>query len=971
MYLAGEVTSYPTDGANDWNDPGFDDSGWLTGNAVFGYGAVGSATISTPLTNPGHTFLMRTTFEVDSIPDVLIAQVLRDDSFVLYLNGEEVARDNISGTVIPSTLADSTVGGADESTYFPFALDPSDLVPGTNTLAVELHNRGAASSDIGFDMALLTGPSEWQYLVDPVSSYPTDGPNDWNDADFDDSGWLTGEGIFGYGALGSATITTGLNSPGLTFLMRTSFEVGAVPSAVTAEILCDDGFVLYLNGEEVLRNNIPGGAVLPSTTAITAVGGSDESTFFQYALDPNDLMPGTNTLAVELHNANITSSDIGFGLDLLLDNPALRTEVVRNTRGTDSFQEGVAQRLSRDDLYAGYDAEGLYNDEDLLGDGFANGVWSSPHLHTFSDYVARSSSTLPIPPFCTLDADCDDGNACTGTETCDTGSGLCQVGTPVVCQVGESCDPMDGMCVLAPVMTSFEQGVGGYIGIQDTFLQESDPGAVNGASAEWEWDDDDPNGTDQRNFALVQFGAIFGNGPGQIPVGSTIQSATLRYTLFDPGVDAEAHEMLFAWSEADSLSSLCTDSSCDAGEEYATAVLGAALGAPTGAQTIDVTSSLQAWSTDPSLNRGWAIIPPAISGAAGGGAQVRSREFGTPSQRPGLEVVYFPPPPCAGDVDCDDGNQCTNDTCDLGTQLCEFTPNTASCDDGIGCTANDQCSGGSCQAGTPDDSLCDDAVVCTDDVCDPALGCGFPDNCTGGAVCDPGMDMCVAGPVTVMFQQGLGGYAGTVDTFIQQDPPSANNDNANLEALGWDDDDPNGTGGDVYTAIRFAGIFGSDPSQVPVGAQIIDAFLTYTVGAASGGPEGDDGLAYEVLIPWVESVSWNSFGGDPGASPGDEYDPTPVATLSATPAGTFSADISAIVQAWADDPASNHGLIVRPIPSGTNGVDLRSSEYTGDAAQRPKLTVTYMPGPSCASDLECDDGLSCTDDATQCRRAGS
>ena len=100
----------------------------------------------------------------------------------------------------------------------------------------------------------------------------------------------------------------------------------------------------------------------------------------------------------------------------------------------------------------------------------------------------------------------------------------------------------------------------------------------------------------------------------------------------------------------------------------------------------------------------------------------------------------------AGTVCADDGNVCTDDTCD-GAGACAHPANTASCDDGLYCNGADTCSGGSClHAGNPcpetECNFCqeatdscfdpagtvcaDDGNECTDDTCDGAGGCGHP-----------------------------------------------------------------------------------------------------------------------------------------------------------------------------------------------------------------------------------------------------
>ena len=61
---------------------------------------------------------------------------------------------------------------------------------------------------------------------------------------------------------------------------------------------------------------------------------------------------------------------------------------------------------------------------------------------------------------------------------------------------------------------------------------------------------------------------------------------------------------------------------------------------------------------------------------------------------------------------CDDGNVCTDDSCDSATG-CVNSSNTAACDDGDACTTADTCAAGACVGGAA--PSCDDGNVCTDD----------------------------------------------------------------------------------------------------------------------------------------------------------------------------------------------------------------------------------------------------------------
>ena len=107
---------------------------------------------------------------------------------------------------------------------------------------------------------------------------------------------------------------------------------------------------------------------------------------------------------------------------------------------------------------------------------------------------------------------------------------------------------------------------------------------------------------------------------------------------------------------------------------------------------------------------------------------------------------------CVGNViNCDDGNPCTNDSCDP-VNGCTFTPNNNACDDGDACTSGDSCVQGACVSGSYND--CDDGNPCTTDYCDPQIGCVNTPNsnacsdgnaCTTGDVCNQGI--CVGGNV--------------------------------------------------------------------------------------------------------------------------------------------------------------------------------------------------------------------------------
>ncbi len=161
--------------------------------------------------------------------------------------------------------------------------------------------------------AFVAKNSVWKYLDDG-----SDQGTAWRMIDLTDSAWKSGPGLLGYGDPEATIIGYGPNSNAkfATTYFRRAFNVSGAKSVVglTVHLLRDDGAVVYLNNVEIFRSNMPQGDVNYLTFASNAVGGGDETTYFDYTVDPTLLREGKNVLAVELHQANGTSSDLSFDL---------------------------------------------------------------------------------------------------------------------------------------------------------------------------------------------------------------------------------------------------------------------------------------------------------------------------------------------------------------------------------------------------------------------------------------------------------------------------------------------------------------------------------------------------------------------------------------------------------------------------------------------------------------------------------
>jgi hypothetical protein len=314
-----------------WNLPGFDDGAWSEGDAQLGYGDGDEATVVSFGPDPGAkhvtTYFRRTFVARDpgSVTELRL-DLLRDDGAVVHLNGTEVLRSNMpAGAIDDDTLASSTVSGNREDSRYEVLLDPAGLVGERNLLAVEIHQRSRGSSDIGFDLelsglrntrVLLPRGSDWRYLDDGATP-----PRAWRKPGFDDSAWLQGRAQLGYGDGDEATLIGFGPDPGqkhVTTYFRTTFEVVHASrwNGLVLRLLRDDGAVVYLNGFEVERFGLPLASTGQTLAGVT-VGGEEEDLFFETRIDHGRLRDGTNTLAVELHQAARTSSDLSFDLELV------------------------------------------------------------------------------------------------------------------------------------------------------------------------------------------------------------------------------------------------------------------------------------------------------------------------------------------------------------------------------------------------------------------------------------------------------------------------------------------------------------------------------------------------------------------------------------------------------------------------------------------------------------------------------
>ncbi|WP_313091146.1 alkaline phosphatase PhoX [Chryseobacterium flavum] len=144
-----------------WKTKTYDISSWPVGNGPLGYGDPVTTTIHNGATGLLTAYFAKDfTVDLSTLSDHMELGIMRDDGIVVYLNGEEVVRDNMpAGAITFNTLSSTIIDGAAESTYNIFSIPKSKFVNGVNRISIELHNRSAGSSDLRIDAYLKTIPA--------------------------------------------------------------------------------------------------------------------------------------------------------------------------------------------------------------------------------------------------------------------------------------------------------------------------------------------------------------------------------------------------------------------------------------------------------------------------------------------------------------------------------------------------------------------------------------------------------------------------------------------------------------------------------------------------------------------------------------------------------------------------------------------------------------------------------------------
>ena len=162
---------------------------------------------------------------------------------------------------------------------------------------------------------LVHGGDVWKY-----SDTGQDLGTSWSQTNFDDSGWSSGPARLGYGDL--TVLTTVSSNRQSTTYFRDSFVVPGNMTFTNLNLRLTrvDGAVVWLNGQEAFRTNLPAGTITYTNLALRPVIPLQSGTpyiFYPTNISVSNLHAGTNLVAVEIHSSSIGRNAIGLDMEMI------------------------------------------------------------------------------------------------------------------------------------------------------------------------------------------------------------------------------------------------------------------------------------------------------------------------------------------------------------------------------------------------------------------------------------------------------------------------------------------------------------------------------------------------------------------------------------------------------------------------------------------------------------------------------
>ena len=313
-----------------------------------------------------HLAFFRHRFTTDDTLAHLELHLQHDDGVVIFLDGKEVARENVRNGILDADLQARECRNGAQGWQVTRITLPGPLEPGEHLLAISLHNHDCWNHDLrlaGLRLVGWNGPrrasaelarkerelaklftptsvgsvlipanSEWRWLhpvdgIDPATVSP-EFHRSFFRADYDDTAWATGrdregpDGGFGYGDERPHLVDIGTpreKALGKSAYFRHRFTTTEEHTNLELRCQRDDGIIVYLDGLEVARDNMTEGEEAYALPARTTVSQKSETSRQRVPLKGITLPPGEHILAISLHNHSALSSDLRIAAITLVE----------------------------------------------------------------------------------------------------------------------------------------------------------------------------------------------------------------------------------------------------------------------------------------------------------------------------------------------------------------------------------------------------------------------------------------------------------------------------------------------------------------------------------------------------------------------------------------------------------------------------------------------------------------------------
>jgi hypothetical protein len=459
-----------------WTAPGFNDAGWTDGTYGVGYELTTGAEnlIQTTVPSDTRSIYTRSTFNVANVLTVqnMFLGADYDDGWMAWINGVPVYRSAEMPLLADPPWDTSPFAHESSNSAVPKYSPEVDisttgipaLVNGTNVLAVAVWNNQPTvppSSDLVLVPKLAINrstPQEVRYLAN--NSDPGIGDS-WVDPMFNDSGWNTGFFGIGYetGTLGARfLIQTTVPTDTYSVYARTSFQVPDLASInrVFLGADYDDGYVAWINGQEVYRSpQVPFGPMVWNTNVNLHESSNGLKPNYMPVIDVTQnaapaLLQGSNEFAIGVWNAGApVSSDLLIAPRLSVDGSAVDNCPNAYNPGQEDFdgddQGDACDPDDDNDLFADvidncpFVANQTQTDTDADGVGDAcdncTTVFNLDQADTDLDGLGDACDSCPTDPDNDLDADA----VCGDVDNCPTVPNASQTNSDADA-LGDACD---------------------------------------------------------------------------------------------------------------------------------------------------------------------------------------------------------------------------------------------------------------------------------------------------------------------------------------------------------------------------------------------------------------------------------------------------------------------------------------------------------------------------------------------------